>query len=186
MPPSRREWEIYDPENFLAKERRDLGLSIAEMLRRIGDGGGRNTYRAVETGAASPLYRDGKIRPHIAKACEILGVGFEDVFPREVCRLPGYGVDLTPDQLMGIAMREEDYDAEFVCCFKRGLAHALKGLTATEAVVVILREIEGLTYEEIGARFGVTMERARQIAAKGLRKMRHPCRATHLKELWED
>jgi RNA polymerase sigma factor (sigma-70 family) len=39
------------------------------------------------------------------------------------------------------------------------------------------------TLEELGLRFGVTRERVRQIEAKALTKLRHPCTPAHLRQL---
>ena len=56
-------------------------------------------------------------------------------------------------------------------------------LTAREADAVHYRYGYGLTLDDVGARLGgVTRERARQIIAKALRKLRYPSRANILRD----
>ena len=58
-----------------------------------------------------------------------------------------------------------------------------------EAEVVRLRfGIDGgqpMTLEDIGARFGITRERVRQIEQKAMRKLRHPSRRNQLQDYLE-
>jgi RNA polymerase primary sigma factor len=56
-------------------------------------------------------------------------------------------------------------------------------LTDREREIIVLRfGIGGQSYtlEEVGAKFGVTRERIRQIEAKALMKLQHPIRSGHL------
>ena len=61
----------------------------------------------------------------------------------------------------------------------------LAALTPREANILKMRFGIGMnsdhTLEEVGAQFGVTRERIRQIEAKALRKLRHPSRAERLR-----
>src|SRR5262245_6905132 len=64
---------------------------------------------------------------------------------------------------------------------RRALCRALNSLSTREAQILRLRfgvgERKDHTLEEVGARFGVTRERIRQIEAEALRKLRHRSRA---------
>ena len=82
--------------------------------------------------------------------------------------------NLTPDQAADHKLLlEQIYDA-------------LETLTDREAMVLRMRYglVDGRqkTLEEVGHKLGVTRERARQIEAVALRKMRHPSRARKLKD----
>ena len=65
--------------------------------------------------------------------------------------------------------------------FDGSLEYVLHTLTERERRVLDFRYKDGLTFEEIGKRFCVTRERARQIHAKSLRKLRHSGRLNYLK-----
>lgn len=71
---------------------------------------------------------------------------------------------------------------------RAALSDALDSLKPKEAAVLRLRtgfdSGRPLTLEEIGAIYGVTRERIRQIEAKALRKLRHPSRSKKLKDFW--
>lgn len=62
----------------------------------------------------------------------------------------------------------------------------LATLTPREARIIRLRfgldDNKTYTLEEVGAKFGLTRERIRQIEGKALRRLRHPCRARQLRE----
>lgn len=65
--------------------------------------------------------------------------------------------------------------------FDGSLEYVLRTLTERERRVLDFRYKDGLTLEEIGKRFCVTRERARQIYARALRKLCNPQRLNYLK-----
>ena len=69
------------------------------------------------------------------------------------------------------------------------LHRSLERLDAREREVLCLRfgltDEQPLTLEEVGRRFDLTRERIRQIEAKALTKLRHPCLPGHLRLLAE-
>lgn len=65
--------------------------------------------------------------------------------------------------------------------FDGSLEYVLHSLTERERRVLDFRYKDGLTFEEIGKRFCVTRERARQIYARALRKLCNPQRPNYLK-----
>jgi len=72
---------------------------------------------------------------------------------------------------------------------KEQLDDVLASLPAKERHIIELRfglvDGRSRTLEEVGQEFGVTRERIRQIAAKALRKLRHPKRSRKLREYLE-
>ena len=77
-------------------------------------------------------------------------------------------------------------DAAAFTLLKEQLVEVLSTLTEREQKVLRLRfgldDGRARTLEEVGKVFNVTRERSRQIAAKALRKLRHPSRSRKLKD----
>ena len=77
-------------------------------------------------------------------------------------------------------------EAASFALLKEQLADVLSTLALREEKVLRLRfgldDGRARTLEEVGAEFGVTRERIRQIEAKALRKLRHPSRSKKLKD----
>ncbi|MGH3440585.1 MAG: sigma-70 family RNA polymerase sigma factor [Nitriliruptorales bacterium] len=97
------------------------------------------------------------------------------------------------DATMGALVADDDApDPEGVAAFtltKDLVADVLSTLNERERGVVMLRfgllDGECRTLEEVGAEYGVTRERIRQIEAKTLTKLRHPSRSDRLRGLVE-
>ena len=81
------------------------------------------------------------------------------------------------------------YDQTSRQLLKEHMEEVLATLSDREKRVLILRfgleDGRPRTLEEVGAQFGVTRERIRQIEAKALRKLRHPSRSKKLKDYLE-
>ena len=86
--------------------------------------------------------------------------------------------DLVPDETT-----EAPFDAAARSLAREDLKQLLEHLNPREREILALRfglgGEEPLTLDEVGQRFNVTRERIRQIEAKALTKLRHPCSARH-------
>ena len=116
---------------------------------------------------------------------------------REILKISQEPVSLeTPigeeeDSHLGDFIPDEDAlspaDAAAMTFLKTKVNEVLETLTVREAEVLRLRfglkDGTPQTLEEVGKEFNVTRERIRQIEAKALRKLRHPSRSKHLKDL---
>lgn len=76
-------------------------------------------------------------------------------------------------------------DAAIRAFLKEHLGDVIDTLTPRESKILRMRfgldDCRVYTLEEVGAAFGITRERIRQIEAKALRKLRHPSRSRQLK-----
>jgi RNA polymerase sigma factor (sigma-70 family) len=114
----------------------------------------------------------------------LLGVGHAPLSLDE----PVGGDDVrTLGELLEDQTTQAPADVSTASSVRRALSRALNSLSTREAQVLRLRfgvgERKDHTLEEVGARFGVTRERIRQIEAEALRKLRHRSRAHLLRGL---
>jgi RNA polymerase sigma factor (sigma-70 family) len=131
--------------------------------------------------------------------------------PAELANESGFGLDKVVDALaiepdlvsLSVAVGEDGttelgdllYDATAVAPYEvaaaaleaAALRESLDQLSERERDVLSMRfgltGADPLTLEEVGRRFQVTRERVRQIEAKALTKLRHPCLPGHLRLL---
>ena len=152
------------------------------------------TINKVKKTSNMLLHRDGKDPTPEDIAAE-LGMPIDKV--RDILRISQEPVSLeTPigeeeDSHLGDFIPDEDAlspaDAAAMTFLKTKVNEVLSILTPREAEVLRLRfglkDGTPQTLEEVGKAFNVTRERIRQIEAKALRKLRHPSRSKHLKDL---
>jgi RNA polymerase sigma factor (sigma-70 family) len=133
---------------------------------------------------SSPLTAEGELHQDAAKLCEVLGKLPEDLWSNEqLYPLEKNFSDIEMDHAQVVALLPQEQQSylpdfsEFEQAQTKALvSKAISTLTPREQEVIKMRFTDELTYEECAKRFGVTRERARQIEAKALRKMRHPAR----------
>ncbi len=97
------------------------------------------------------------------------------------------------DSYLGDFIADETTESPYEMTSKRllreNLMEVLGALSDREAKVLKMRfGLDGkrpMTLEEVGAEFGVTRERIRQIEAKALRKLKHPSRRKKLQDFLE-
>ncbi len=152
------------------------------------------TINKVKKTSNMLLHRDGR-DPSPEDIAKELGMQTEKV--RDILRISQEPVSLeTPigeeeDSHLGDFIPDEDAlspaDAAAMIFLKSKVNEVLETLTPREAEVLRLRfglrDGTPQTLEEVGKAFNVTRERIRQIEAKALRKLRHPSRSKHLKDL---
>ncbi|MGN1443303.1 MAG: RNA polymerase sigma factor RpoD [Acutalibacteraceae bacterium] len=152
------------------------------------------TINKVKKTSNMLLHRDGK-DPTPEDIAKELNMSVDKV--RDILRISQEPVSLeTPigeeeDSHLGDFIPDDDAlspaDAAAMTFLKAKVNDVLETLTPREAEVLRLRfglkDGTQQTLEEVGNAFGVTRERIRQIEAKALRKLRHPSRSKHLKDL---
>ncbi len=152
------------------------------------------TINKVKKTSNMLLHRDGK-DPSPEDIAAELSMPIDKV--RDILRISQEPVSLeTPigeeeDSHLGDFIPDEDAlspaDAAAMTFLKTKVNEVLSTLTPREAEVLRLRfglkDGTPQTLEEVGKAFNVTRERIRQIEAKALRKLRHPSRSKHLKDL---
>tara|TARA_Y100000310_G_scaffold158504_1_gene157916 strand:- start:370 stop:972 length:603 start_codon:yes stop_codon:yes gene_type:complete len=123
----------------------------------------------------------------VVEVSQVLGVWREVLFPSEIRSLritkQPEPLSFGREEALALGMLSQEVDPEKIAIqasLQESLQTAMQGLREREKLVLKLRfgldGEEALTLSGVGAVFGVTSERIRQIEAKALRKLRHPSR----------
>lgn len=91
-----------------------------------------------------------------------------------------YPVNLLADIGFDLIFENNEY-AELSEDQLAGLSRAIKTILPREQEMIRFRYEEYETLQAIGARYGISRERVRQVIAKGVRKMRHPSRTIFIR-----
>ena len=142
----------------------------------------------------SPLNAEGEIKPTVYKICEYFNKAPFELWSEEQLEpLENNNVEIEAslDQLQSLLQRPQVDALEelYLEDVNTALYAALDTLTEREKEVLYLRfglEGEAKTLKEIGELFNVNQERARQIEAKALRKLRNPKVSGVIRELTSD
>lgn len=177
--------------NLLVQRRESLGLSVQEMADEIGIT--YSAYLEYENLKRSPISKHvyEKWKSTAERIATYFRVMPEDLWPEviqavqknesrlrvsaeEAYALMGPAnnkfLEHSPEELASLSVLAQNVEKLF-----------LEGFTDQEVKCIRWRYGEGLTLREIGDRFGVLTERARQIEAKALRKLRHSKRTRILR-----
>lgn len=89
-------------------------------------------------------------------------------------------IESYPLNLIGQILCEGDNPRNLPTDYKEGLEYALSLCDDIESEMVRLHYRDGLTYREIGERYGLPPTRVKQIIDYAFRKLRHPRRARYI------
>ncbi|MDD5358625.1 MAG: sigma factor-like helix-turn-helix DNA-binding protein [Candidatus Nanoarchaeia archaeon] len=165
--------------NHLKRRRLELGMISKEFAEAIRIAPG--TYAALETMHDSPLTKYGQWRPVAQRIADYHGVPCEELWPEVVLAVER---SVITREIDGAALRllaEPPSDPEQLLMAKEAqqdesmIDDLVVGMPERQRQALVLH-LEGNTLEEIGARFGVTKEVARQHEAKACYKIRHRVR----------
>jgi RNA polymerase primary sigma factor len=170
--------------------RQSIGRGIADKARTIRLPSHLVDTMAVLSKASSTMLKDLGREPTPAELAEETGLPIERVevalhaAPDLVSLSASIGDD---DAELGDLLADDNAEVPFEAAARAlardDLQDLLDYLNPREREILSLRfGLEGdqpLTLDEVGRRYNVTRERIRQIEAKALTKLRHPCSARH-------
>jgi RNA polymerase sigma factor (sigma-70 family) len=162
----------------------ELGIeTAAELSRRSGVSQG--CIGKMLNFRLSPRADNGKWRDATLAICKVLGSEPGDLFPEHLDReIPTNRIASFVEhaQLSGRETLQLGPGAEYQQVeMEQTLNEVLGTLTGRERSVLKARFWEGKTREEIGIKHNISEQRAYQIEAEALRKLRHPTRLEKLK-----
>lgn len=181
--------KIYN--NRLVQRRLDLGMTQQQLADAAMVPLG--SYQALETMRLVPVDgRNGGPSHNAKRLMSFYDCGFEDLFPESIFKVVSTEIcrDFNIDEISGLmaadgsaylpATPDEIYDERATA---EALRDSLDTLSPREQQIISLRFFEDKTLEDAGSALDppVLRERARQIEAKALRKLRHNSRSKKLR-----
>jgi len=183
--------------NLIKGRRTRMGLSAKDAARKIGVS--YTSYVQYEAMSLAPYRKDGQWRESALKLVSFFCCRPEELWPEEVLAVQKNTVVATVDSDRMLALsgyypeqRLPPSPDEAVSAIELGdaVAVSLDTLNPRERTMLRLRfGLDGeapLTLDEAGEVIGVSRERARQVEAKALRKLRHPSRSQELRRFLVD
>jgi len=170
--------------NRLVERREELGMSPRQIAEAIGVS--YPLYLDYEAMRKSPVGKHG-LKSSARAICDFHGLSADELFPAAIEELRARVLEHKFDGPLALPS-PDDFMVEAE--LSKRVDDALKTLTPREERVVRMRfglteDGEELTFSEIGSEFWVLRERARQIEARALRKLRHPSRSRLLRPFVE-
>jgi RNA polymerase sigma factor (sigma-70 family) len=163
----------FEKESNVHLYRLDHNLRILDLAELCGTSGGM--ICGLQSGMVSPVNTKGKkvneIKAPVKKMMALFGCGFEDLFPRYACKLDQQTV-LTDCQVARILYGNyQNHDLDLNMMMDK-VEEAMATLPPREQKFIRMFFLECKTYKKCGDTFGVSVERARQITLRGMKRLR--------------
>lgn len=156
----------------LVRARERLGLSIKDFADKIGSA--YQSYLAIENLKISPSIKTViKISKALNESPKYLFPDKSKEYVKELKKINKTKEMVVQAEKLISGVKDQQKEL-LLSDLRQDIETCLNKLDGRERKIVYSRFYENKTYEDIGYENDITRERARQIEAKALRKLRHP------------